>query len=274
MRALIRAEIKGFCNKLPSRNDRTKYDHVLVELFKNIGYDAREWAGHLPTQDELEESADVNRLFESVPETIKNEELKHLVLLGYTSEGQAKFVVCSINQNILHIRVRDDLFDKLKRACKEICMGAWRHAAVSSFLMRRHRKEPNWDLFLSIRGPIEVMEPNHSHPTILGHLTRKPMRTLFKHQAGESILAVLAFSLSILLFLFTPDWAPIVTQILLPIKTFDQQYIQGLLERIYSALIVTFFITTLDLAVKYRDLYRNRPILWNAGIQPGKTDAG
>jgi hypothetical protein len=61
--------------------------------------------------------------------------------------------------------------------------------------------------------------------------------------------------------------------VLEPIKKFDPLYIQGMLERVYSALLVTGFISTLDLAVAYRELRRNRPILWNAGIEASKATA-
>lgn len=276
MRALIRAEIRGCPDSFPDRGDRREYDAAVIQLVKDIGYDARHLhicLDHLPTQQEMEASEDVAKLFEGVPDPVKTQELKHLVMLGYTSEGQAKFVVCSINQNVLHIRVRDDLFDKLKRACKEICMCAWRHALKRSRLFRLIRRKTNWHLYLFIRGPIEVMEPNHSHATILGHLVRKPLNTLIRHHPGESFLVASALILSLLLFWYTPDWAPSLTQLLIPLKKFEPQYVQGLLERVYSALLVTFFITALDLAVKYRELYRNRPILWNAGIEPTKPTA-
>src|SRR5687767_6561492 len=106
MRALIRAEIVDPGGVLPSRDERETYDAMIVELFKNIGYDPRSLAGHCnPTQDELEQSKEVAVLFENLQGTIFDEEKKHLVLLGYTSAGQAMFVVCAINQTTLHIRV-------------------------------------------------------------------------------------------------------------------------------------------------------------------------
>jgi hypothetical protein len=131
MRALIRAYIREH-KALPNREDaREDYDNALIKLFQEIGYDARRLSGRqdrLPTQDELRDSKDVERLFDGVPDDLRDEETKHLIMLGYTSQGQAKFVVCSINQLVLHIRVRDDLFDKLKRACKEICVSSWNHS--------------------------------------------------------------------------------------------------------------------------------------------------
>jgi hypothetical protein len=112
MRALIRIEIVDPKCGLPPRANRSEYATERL-------CDARHLVNcpSLPTQPELDESEEVKYLFEDAPDLVKRKEMEHLIMLGYTSEGQAKFVLCSINQTILHIRVRDDLFDNLRRAC-------------------------------------------------------------------------------------------------------------------------------------------------------------
>lgn len=71
-------------------------------------------------------------------------------------------------------------------------------------------------------------------------------------------------------FWFSPDWATPMTEFFKPFKEFKTEYIQGVLERVFSALIVTCFVTGHDLFMKYREINRNRPIVWNAGIEPNK----
>src|SRR5207302_1793527 len=109
---------------------------------KSIGYDARplrDSPNVLSDQEHLEGSPVVALILKDVPPEVKNEESQHLVMLGYTSEGQANLLVCSINPNVLHIRVRDDLFDKLRRACKEICTNVWKHEKIVTQMSLSHK---------------------------------------------------------------------------------------------------------------------------------------
>ena len=50
--------------------------------------------------------------------------------------------------------------------------------------------------------------------------------------------------------------------------TFPSGYVQGGLERTYSAFTVTFFITVLTLLFQYNALRRDRPIRWNSAVRP------
>lgn len=269
MRALIRIEIIDPNGKLPPRDDRGEYDKALISVFRTAGYDPRRLtssAADLPTQADLERSEEVARLFEGVPDNVREEESKHLIMLGYTSEGQAKFVVCSINQRVIHIRVRDDLFDKLRRACREICTSIWRYASPRFSAFDRSTS----GIHLQVNGPVEVIEPGHGHPTILGHLIRHPFRELLKTYPRESTLAVITLFVSLMLFWKTPDFAPILTGWFQHLKQFQVTYIQGALERTYSAILVAFFLTSVDLGIKFWQLRVGRPIVWNAGIEPSR----
>ncbi len=91
MRGLIRVTIVDPGGGLPPRYDREKYDKEVIELFRAVGYDPRSPGekNNLPTQIELQESAEVRNLFENLGGTILEEERKHLVMLGYTNAGQA-----------------------------------------------------------------------------------------------------------------------------------------------------------------------------------------
>jgi hypothetical protein len=268
MRSLIRIQVIDPANALPPRSNRAEYDPAIAAAFTKIGFDPRVFhaGGSLPPQEELELSSDVAYIFEGVPDPTKTEEKKHLIMLGYTSEGQAKFVICSINQNVLHIRVREDLFDKLRRSCREICTSIWRHAAREG-----RRFGSSGEVRFAVRGPIEVMEPGHGHPTILGHIVRHPFSIVVNTYPGESVLAFITLAISAILFWWTPNCAPWLTAVIAHLKPFPPAYIQGALERTYSAFLVTFFVTVIDLSSKYREFRRVRPILWNAGIEPNRT---
>ena len=269
MRALIRVTINDPDGTLPSRESREEYNKAIIRLFSAIGFSPRSVTSSTstPNQCDLEQSKDVQELFESLQGTIYEEEKKHLIMLGYTSAGQAKFVVCSINPDVLHIRARDDLFEKLRLACREICTKIWTHSdRMRGSRLRFRRKEGG--PYLTLDDTIEVMEPGNKTVTILGHLIRRPLAAIPKSYHGKSILAASMFLLATSLFLFSPDLARPVQRILSTVKSFDVLYIQGALERTYSAFLVTFAITMLELYMKYIELRRLRPIVWNAGIEP------
>jgi len=267
MRALIRVTVTDRGATLPKRENRADYDSAITDLFRAIGFDPRSLAGSttLPSQKDLESSEEVKTLFEGLQGTIADEEKKHLIMLGYTSAGQAKFVVCAINQNVLHIRVRDDLFEKLRLACGEICGKIWTHSRWRPHLKKRGTEQRR---ALALAEVIEVMEPTHKTATILGHLIRRPLVATIKYHRGESLLALVTLATSAALFWYTPELAEPLTRFLDRLKTFQVPYIQGALERTYSALLVTFAITAIELLIKYIELRRVRPIMWNAGIEP------
>lgn len=262
MRALIRIDLLDAANILPPREEREEYDKKIRELFSQIGFNARELKDtvSIPSQAELAICPDVEYIFHGVPEVVSEEEKKHLIMLGYTSDGQAKFVICSINQNVLHIRVRDDLFEKLRRSCREMCTSIWTYM-VGLHWWGKHVR-------LKVREYIEVMEPGHHHPTIIGYVIHRPLKALLKQHPGESIMAFSTGLAALALFLFSPELAKPLAAFLEHIKHFEVAYIQGALERVYSAFLVTCTVTIIDLVVRYRALKYGLPILWNAGIEP------
>jgi len=262
MRALIRVELAGLSPDFPQRSEE-EYDKNVKNLFAQMGFDARPME---PGPDGCSE--EIEYLFEGVPKRIKDEEMKHIVMLGYTSEGQAKFCVCSINRETLHVRIRDDLFDKLKRACSELCARVWQ---LNSSLPRKGWfKRRALSVSAKVRSSIEVMEPGHGHATILGHIVQHPVRVLFRTYPGEVLIASTTLLLFCVLFWLTPDLAAPIAAFLSHFRQFSAEYVQGALERIHSALLVTSFVTFIDLFIKFREFRRVRPIMWNAGIEPSK----
>lgn len=260
MRALIRARIiPGLDGKLPDRiEDRTAYDKVVISLFRDMGYDPRSLPNvkDLPDQTDLATSADVENLFADVPLNIE-EEKNHLVMLAYTSEGQAKFIVCSINQYDLHIRIKDDLFEKLRRACAEICERSWENP-------KKFKDHPH----LRIVKSVEIMEPGHGHATIRGDIVQNPLRTVIRENFTETVIAVFTFIFSLFFFFFAPKLALWITSVLNMIFDFNVLYIQSAIERTDTAFLVTFAVTAINLIMRWLQLRRTKPIKWNAQVEP------
>ncbi len=268
MRALIRVRVVDDGGTLPPRETREDYDAAIIQLFREIGFSPRllRLGNEIPDQAALEDSEEVKELFENLQGTIYEEEKRHVVMLGYTSAGQAEFVVCSINPNVLHIRVRDDLFEKLRLACREICAETWNHgdAARRDHLFFWRRPRP----YLVLQETIEVMEPGNKTVTILGHIIRDPFRAMLRYNWRKFALGTATLLIAVILFWFSPSLAAPLQQILNIVKFFEVDYLQGALERTYSAFLVTFAVTFIELAMRYADLRRMRPIVWNAGIEP------
>src|SRR5438128_2673633 len=57
-------------------------------------------------QNRLAASEVVAHVFEDFPPRIAHKEKAHLIMAGYTSDGQMDFVVCAVNERALHIRAR------------------------------------------------------------------------------------------------------------------------------------------------------------------------
>lgn len=269
MRALIRASIVTHgTESLPDRADREKYDAAIVKLLQDVGFDPRTVSGSssVPTPEQLAESPEVRALFENLQGTIVDEEKKHLVMLGYAGSGQALFVVCAINQNEIHIRVRDDLFEKLRAACTEICTKVWSHARRRRSLWSLRRRESSFTLRLA--DQIDVMEPNHKSATIKGRIIYRPLLALFKYHRTATRVALATSFLAAVLFVYAPAIAPRLAAGLSWLRAFDPLYVQGTLERVFSAFLVTFFISLLELFLTWRDYHRRKPVVWNAGIEP------
>ena len=84
-------------------------------------------------------------------------------------------------------------------------------------------------------------------------------------------LVLIAFTLlgSIGLFFGSPLLAPVLYSLLswLGITEYDALYIQGALERTYSAFIVSFFVASLGILTKIFDLQKSKPIKWDTDLE-------
>ena len=190
-----------------------------------------------------------------------------MIMLGYTSEGQSTFLVCAINPSELHIRFRQGLFERLRRSCVEITRKLRHHHGAKLTLKRELRRRAR------TRRIIEVMETKRDIPTIRGEIITSAFRELARRHWPEMIIALLTFAISAVLFFLTPRIAaPTHTWLRQLGFGFTLPYVSGAFERIYSAFLVTFFITSLTLFVNLIVIYRSKPIKWNSEIEP-RTDA-
>lgn len=277
MRGLIRLDLAPKTRVNQLWTNRQDYDDAVIRLFREIGYIPKDprsnGDSNVPPvafssdsterQQQLQSSAEIATLFEDVPADITAEEQRHMIMLGYTSEGQSTFVVCAINPTELHIRIRQGLFERLRRSCLEIARKVRRHDHLFNRFF--HRQE----LRVTTRDTIEVMEAHRDIPTIRGEIVHSSTAELVRRHWPELVIALVTFVISSLLFLNTPRIAS-PTQSWLAARgfTFTLEYVRGTFERVYSAFLVTFFITTLTLLIQWIAIYRRKPITWNSGIEP------
>jgi hypothetical protein len=266
MRALIRADLKPADHFLLLWNDRKEYDDAVIRIFLKMGY-----APAKTGQKELEDDAFVKEIIQDMPPDIKEQETQHLIMLGYTGEGQSHFVVTGVNPTEIHIRIKGRLFGRLRRACANIFQNSrkirsqWR---ISRFGQKLAEKDvlP----YLEVRHSIEVMEPMRDHPTILGEIIDSPLRETIRQNTNEIYLALFTFVGSVTLFFLSPVLAPLIQNFF--VQTFqtniyDVDYIRGALERTYSAFLVSFAIAALGLSIRYFDLRHQQPIKWDPDIE-------
>jgi hypothetical protein len=140
------------------KSNRQDYDEAVIKLFTEIGYTPRapddlgtalvqpnelaithtkesesaeapvqhinqqslgavfDWRAN---QERLTNSEVVHHVFEGVPKRIAQKEKAHLIMAGYTSDGQVDFVVCAVNERELHIRARQHFLYLLRYPLKD-----------------------------------------------------------------------------------------------------------------------------------------------------------
>jgi hypothetical protein len=303
MRALIRASLH------PARvfdqlwDDYPAYRKHVLLLFRNIGYAPKHSVfprneaslaagasssgdiGHFnPTPVNAATSSAINPtdtyevcpnwkevtdIFEDVPKDLRLQEMQHMIMLGYSSEGQGNFVVCAINPSELHIRFRQDLFERLRGSSEGICQKIQSHRRRRAFIKRvwralRRIHQSGDSSYLKLKPDIDVLEPHRDNATIVGHIVQSATRELIKTYYGEIATAVVTFVIALYLFFAAPSLAPKAQAWLF--RSYDIGYVQGAIERIYSAFLVTAFVTGLDLGMKWFEFKKDRPIRWNSGI--------
>ena len=108
------------------------------------------------------------------------------------------------------------------------------------------------------------MEPKSFFPTIKGEIIQNPFREVLTKEYAEAIIMAVSFVLAGVLFFTTPSMAPRLKRFLESLGFFfETSYIQGAVERVFSAFVVTFFISFIGLIIKYFALRRRRPIDWS-----------
>src|SRR5262245_32223361 len=228
-----------------------------------MGFDAKSTGAEVLTRPET------GRIIDHIPDDIKDEELHHPILLGYISDGQVHFLVCAVNQRELHIRLQAPLFLRLRRACVELV----RKNRSLSF----RRRLIGWVPFVQPKRPyitltptIQVLEPGRDEPTIEGTIVNKAFVAAVRRSSDSTIISVLFGSLALTLFFFAREVATVISGRLS--SKYSVDYVEGAIERMFSALLVTSLVAGLGVLIRYLELRRTRPIEWDVltGSRPSR----
>lgn len=167
MRAVIRCDVQGRGVEVLRRQYQSNdpaYQAAIVELFEGVGLKPISKLPSIGPEDSL-----VSGVFDHVPSDTKDEELKRIVLTGYTSERQANFVVRAIHHDRLRVRTHADTFLRLSKSCAGL------HGKLPSAAERLWRYSRGLTS-MKLDPLIHVLEPRQEVPTIMGKAIR---RTLF-----------------------------------------------------------------------------------------------
>jgi hypothetical protein len=260
MRALIRADLFPEDHFVALWAIREDWDAAVRDVFFAMGY-----AALAKGQVALEEDVHVQSVLSDIPDDILTQEQKHLVMLGYISDGQSHFVVTGINPTELHIRIKGQLLGRLRRACVDMYLKSLKLEAPG---IRRMLSDPPARPLLRFERVIEVFEPKRDNATIAGTTIRSAREEVMRDNKNEVRLAIFTFLGTVLLFVATPSLAPIMQPWVAWLGPgFTVQYVQGFLERVASAFVVTLAYSIINLIVKMLDVRRTKPIRWDPDIE-------
>jgi len=124
------------------------------------------------------------------------------------------------------------------------------------------------------------MEPKETSPTIVGTVIESVWTELYETNRKEVLLATSFFFIAFILLIFTPTIAPaiqphgrlfenalktFINPKIVPVYSVD--YVQGALERTYSALFVSSVVSFAGLTTRLFDIVRTQPIKWVMDIE-------
>lgn len=269
MRALLRAKLRPVNRFIELWDNETEYVSAVASIFRAMGF-AIDFLG----KEDVMQSEAFKRIMNNTPEEIFADETKRPIMVGYSSSGQAPFLVVAVNPTDLHIRVQAEILMRIENSCAEILSKAIDHAKEQRTPILSRLREDVSKPYIAIGSTINVMEPHRSVPTILGETVGTSfltvLGTVIRKNRQDVILVLFTLLGSVLLFFSTPFLAEYLSNSLSRLigeanaQVYNADYIKGALERTYSAFLVTFFVSTLNLATRAFDLWRKRPIGWTA----------
>ena len=218
-----------------------------------------------------------------LPDQLRERELDAWILTGYEDEGQVSFMVTLYNSTSIYIRIKANLFRKMKHTCKLLMNEINNYSYITLFGRSDHNllsimkhkftvfakrtkyiiyKSPRENLDyirLSEETPIEVMEPKKEQPTIRGYFVRiTPSYLWGKYKTEIKLLAVL-----LVLIWATMGKNDIIEQIINYANTIDDpKSLHSSIERINTGFIVTFCVSFANLFIKVRSDKNKAPIDW------------
>lgn len=214
-----------------NKDDKKSYEEEIIDLFRRLGYE--------PISNITNESPEVERVFNNVPDEIKDEELPRLIFTSYASEGQLHFVVCAIQHDTLHIRAQAETFQRIVRFCEEI------YKRTPSFLPRQWNRIRSRKT-LQLKQIIDVLEPRQHMATIKGKIVGGFISGLFETFKEVQVNFWLTFAgLIVLSALYWKDPA-----------------IDFLTAPIFPAVILFIATNVVPIITTYVRYLNNRPIDW------------
>jgi hypothetical protein len=268
MRALIRAKLNPPEHFNSLWHNRVEFDKAVADLFQDM-----EFGPEITGQEAIINDSIAQKIIQDIPEDIKEQETKHLILLGYSGLGQAHFIVSGVNPTEIHIRIKGGLFGRIERSCRDI-------TDKSLKLKKSRQKSPPFFLsknsegtYLTLSPVIDVLEPTRDTPTITGEVIEAPMSEVIRKSRNEVALIIFTFLGALFLFFLTPTLAPGVQKFLSGLVSpayaqgYTLIYVQGALERTYSAFLVTFSVSVIGLLTKIFELWRLKPVKWIMDIE-------
>jgi hypothetical protein len=248
MRLLLKINIKNGKGKNKLSEFQDKHDSIdisdlykqqVINIFKDLGF-------HIYTKENYNNPEEfnilVNRVYEHVPDDVKDEELGKAMLVSFTSDGQIHFVVTAIHSDRLHLRAHSDTFLRIQRACKEIngrFPGTFRSIWYS--ILGRP--------FFKIVDSIQVMEHKQTIYTITGKVISS-ISKVAKQTIKENKINIYLFFIGLAIFLFV-----------LYDKNWDTTQISS--APIFPAILLFIATNVVPLFTTFAKYFKNRPIIWS-----------
>ena len=199
-----------------------------------------------------------------LPEEIREKEMAAWVCTGYEDNGQVSFMVTHHNDTSVYIRLKANLFRKMKSACLTFLAKFsrksrwWWTKKLYSYFGRVESGENGSYIKICDDVPIEVMEPKKDQPTIRGYVVQINPRYLWNEYAQDILLIAVLFVLVVVSWVDCGSFADPSSSLV-----FDPSGSEcGRVERINTGLFVSFCVALVNFISKVMLDKRSEPVRW------------
>lgn len=212
-----------------------QYETRVIDLFRSRGF-------HVYTKNYHRFQEILDRAFEGVPDSVREEERERAILITFTSDGQIHFVVCAIHADRLHLRAQADTFVRLQRACNEILS---RLPGRSQAFWHRVRGRP----YLTLTKNFQVLEHGQTIFTITGRVIAS-LGSALTHSIREQLVNVLLAVIGATFFCAA-----------LAAQRWNYELIMQ--APIFPAILLFLATNLVPVLTTFLRLARTRPIIWS-----------